>query len=183
MGQSRRNAEDASGACCSGGGGRKVGQEQQAQARRNPAAFYRIHRIASRKNLTVRGEHASWEILLSRVFARPLTHRIWVIDSSNILLFEPPALQACIPERLGSLRGSAPQRGSRGLAPWPQRSAPPALAWRDGERFGERKRTHRNAWCSSSLRESDTHHDFGPQFWGWSLPIEDLASPSIMEGD
>ena len=72
----------------------EVGQEQQTPARRKPAAFYRTHRIASRKNLTLRGEDASWEILLSRVFARPLTHRIWVIDSSNILLFEPPALQA-----------------------------------------------------------------------------------------
>ena len=85
---------DASGACCSGGGGREVGQEQQAQARRKPTAFYRAHRIASRKNLTLKGEDASWEILLSKVFAGSLTHRIWVIDSRNILLSEPPALQA-----------------------------------------------------------------------------------------
>ena len=53
-----------------------------------------ITRIASRKNLTLRGEDASWEILLYRVFAKPLTHGIWVIDSRNILLSEPPALQA-----------------------------------------------------------------------------------------
>lgn len=51
-------------------------------------------RIASRKNLTLKGEDASWEILLSKVFAGSLTHRIWVIDSRNILLSEPPALQA-----------------------------------------------------------------------------------------
>jgi len=55
---------------------------------------YLCERIASRKNLTLRGEDASWEILLYRVFAKPLTHGIWVIDSRNILLFEPPALQA-----------------------------------------------------------------------------------------
>src|SRR6266568_961745 len=49
-----------------------------------------------------------------------------------------------VPAIPGSLRGRAPQRGSRGLAPWPQRSAPPALARKDGERFGERKGTHRS---------------------------------------
>src|SRR6266704_1185404 len=46
-----------------------------------------------------------------------------------------------VPAIPGSLRGRAPQRGSRGLAPWPQRSAPPALARKDGERFGERHET------------------------------------------
>jgi hypothetical protein len=55
---------------------------------------YLCERIASRKNLTLRGEDASWKILLCRVFAKPLTHGIWVIDSRNILPSEPSALQA-----------------------------------------------------------------------------------------
>jgi hypothetical protein len=40
VGQSRRNAEDASGACCSGGDGMEEGKEQEAQARRKPLALY-----------------------------------------------------------------------------------------------------------------------------------------------
>ena len=43
MGQSRRNVEDASGACCSGGDGMEVGKEQQAQARKKQAAHYQPH--------------------------------------------------------------------------------------------------------------------------------------------
>src|SRR5260221_6985954 len=61
------------------------------------------------------------------------------------------ASQAPLPAILGSLRGSAPQRGSRGLAPWPQRSAQTALARREGESFREREGTHRNAWLPPSL--------------------------------
>ncbi|SRR6266849_3097260 len=68
----------------------------------------------------------------------PLTHRIWVINSWHMLLSKTFLCKRRSPETSGSLRGHAPQRGSRGLAPWPQRSAQPALARRDGESFRER---------------------------------------------
>src|SRR5258706_12894842 len=78
----------------------------------------------------------------------------------------------------GSLRDIVPQRGP-GAGLWSQRSVPPALAWRVGERI----RTHRNAWFSSSLRESDAYNDLGTQFWGWNLPIDDFLVPLVIKRD
>src|SRR5260221_7739849 len=81
-------------------------------------------RISSRKNLTLRERMPHGKSYSVEFLPKPLTHGIWVIDSKNILPSDPPALQASMPKMPGSLRDSAPQRGSRGLAPWPQRSAP-----------------------------------------------------------
>jgi hypothetical protein len=53
----------------------------------------KCRRIASRKNLTLRGEHASWKILLCSGFSESLTHERWVIDSENILLSNPATRQ------------------------------------------------------------------------------------------
>jgi hypothetical protein len=77
-----------------------------------------------------------------------------------------------------ALRDYVPQRGP-GAGPWSQRSAPPALARRVGERFGERKGTLSPAWFPSSLRESDAHDDLGTQFWG--LPVDDFFAPLVLK--
>jgi hypothetical protein len=79
----------------------------------------------------------------------PLTQRrrvlrFWDIIHSKAFLCKPDPSE--IP---GSLRGHAPKPGP-GAGPWPQRSAQPALARRDGESFRERRGTHRNAWFPSS---------------------------------
>src|SRR6266704_3289717 len=89
-----------------------------------------------------------------------------------------------VPAIPGSLRGRAPQRGSRGLAPWPQRSAPPALARKAGERFVGTKGTNGNPWFPSSLRESGNSNDgLSMQLWRRSLSIEDFFTPLVIEGD
>src|SRR5207245_926905 len=80
----------------------------------------------------------------------------------------------------GSLRDQVPKPGP-GAGPWSQRSAQPALARRVGERFGERKGTHRNAWFPSSLRKSDAHDDLSTQFW--SLPVDDFCAPLVFKHD
>jgi hypothetical protein len=67
----------------------------------------------------------------------PLTQRRRVILFGDII---PSKAFLCKPdpsEIAGSLRGYAPKPGP-GADPWPQRSAPPALARRDGESFRER---------------------------------------------
>src|SRR5579871_1579697 len=56
-GTSRRNAEDASGACCPGGGGMEVGKGQQAQARRNHTGAYHLFKTDSHFAMR-RGRHA-----------------------------------------------------------------------------------------------------------------------------
>src|SRR6266699_888352 len=64
--------------------------------------------------------------------------------------------RGCVRFKLWSFRhreseGPCSSAGVQGLAPWPQRSAPPPLARRGRESFRERRGTHRNAWCPSSL--------------------------------
>src|SRR5260221_13586507 len=107
--------------------------------------------IDSRKNLTLRERMPHGKSYSVEFLPKPLTHGIWVIDSKNILPSDPPALQASMPKMPGSLRGSAPQRGSRGWPPGLSGARQPALARRDGESFREREGTHRNAWCPPSL--------------------------------
>src|SRR5712692_4659883 len=113
----------------------------------------------------------------------PVALRIHVHCLNAHLTLQIRTLQAKAPAMPGSLRGCAPQRGSRGQAPWSQRSAPPALARKDRERFGERKGTHRNACFPSSLRASGNSNDLSMQFWSRRVPIHHFFTPLVIEGD
>jgi hypothetical protein len=72
--------------------------------------------------------------------------------------------------------------GPGGRPPGLSEAREPALARRDGERFGERRGTHRNAWFPSSLRASDPH-EFGVQLWSQGLPTYRFLTPLVVEGD
>jgi hypothetical protein len=75
---------------------------------------------------------------------------------------------------------------SRGPGGWPpghSEARRPALARRGRERFGERIRTHRNAWFPSSLQASDPDNDLRMQFWSWGLSIDDFFAPLVIERD
>ena len=78
-------------------------------------------------------------------FVRPIDSWNRGVTSENILPTRRHFRKYCFPAISGSLRDIVPQRGP-GAGPWSQRSAQTALARRVGERFGERIRTHRNAW-------------------------------------
>ena len=139
MGQSRRNAVDASRVCCSGGGGREVGQEQQAQARRRSAAFYAHPPHCLTKESYLEKKNASWESLLLLSFP--------IIDSWDMgcklmrYLTLPTSFVARLrPRNTRESEGQCSEAWSRG---WPLVSAERAacLAWREGVRFGERKST------------------------------------------
>ena len=120
-------------------------------------------------------------------FFDPLPHGIWVVALWNILPSHRRFRKYPCPSYSRESEGPCSSAGGQGaspLAPWPQRSAPPALARKDGERFGERKGTHRNAWFPSSLRESGNSNDgLSMQLWRRSLSIEDFFTPLVIEGD
>jgi len=113
-------------------------------------------------------------------FVRPSDSWNRGVTPENILPTQRHFCKYCFPVISGSLRGQVPQRGP-GAGPWSQRSAQTALARRVGERFAERKGTHRNAWFPSSLRESHAHDDLGTQFWSWRLPVDDFCAPLVFK--
>jgi hypothetical protein len=113
-------------------------------------------------------------------FVRPIDSWKRGVTSENILPTRRHFRKYCFPAIGGESEGHSPEAWSRG---WPLVTAKRAdsLARRVGERFGERIRTHRNAWFPSSLRASDADDDLGTQFWSGRLPVDDFCAPLVFK--